>query len=382
MSPTYLDNNRNTETTDTRLDRYDVRRLCQMVTHNARLRECGSKRIGSGPVGILRTASGYGATTSISTCRSQTCGVCAPRLATKQAARLGRAIGNAHARGWGVSFHTLTVPRTPGSMEFGEVYDRVQKVWSAAFRGKAADEWRAVTSYRAQVRSVETTFTLDDRDYSAHIHVHAVLFWSQPLDEHSLFAAHVGLWSRFSKAAVHHGFNTPRIVASDVQVVDGDGLSIGRYVAAVEEGVERTWSLSDEVTGGSRKWNLSSLTPLQVGALAGETGLLAACRAWWSWEKGVKGRKPLSWSRGLADELDVEVETSDEETIEEDNEDATLVAFVEPRAWDTLRRAGQHLALLRAVRDRDATWLTLVAVASPWLGGEGIHPPEWDEDEP
>ncbi|MGP9722248.1 protein rep [Corynebacterium sp. AOP40-4SA-5] len=289
----------------------------------------------------------------LQTCGSVwTCPVCAAKIAAHRSDEVGGALKTHLDQGKAVLFVTLTVRHT-AAQPLPEVWGVVSKAWAAVHRTGA---WRGTKKtigeqerygVRGWIRSVETTHGKN----GWHVHTHAAVLLDQELtdEQRDTFAGRI--YSRWSAACERAGFVAPtRERGVDVrQIVSGEGAAqaVGRYL--VKSGLKM------ELTGGHRKkakgQNRSPFEILVDIHDAREQGREYAddLRLWHTWEAGSHGRRQLSWSRGLREELALEAEQTDEE-IAAAELDGFVVGVIAEEDWRRARRdVEMRIDLLRAV---------------------------------
>ena len=161
-------------------------------------------------------------------------------------------------------------------------------------------------------------------------------------------------WARFVEKST--GKVPTRQHGVDVQRVDQDGQVLGKYLAKVQdEGKSKTekWSASAELARADvKRGRGDNFVPFEL--LDEDHDLPAAQRRrlWAEYYEGTKGRRCITWSRGLKDRFGIG-EATDEEIIE-DTEAAPVRYLADGRAYDALRRSdAELLALVLSSAARD-----------------------------
>lgn len=119
-----------------------------------------------------------------------------------------------------------------------------------------------------------------------------------------------------------------------------------------------------EATQGGGK----NRTPFQITGDFFETGDADDLGIWHEWEKGSKGRRALTWSKGLREWAELAAEKSDEEVAAEDLMGEDLI-LLQAETWRAVR--GQSWLILE-LAEKGKTSLT------EWLDRGGLsweHPP-------
>jgi len=127
----------------------------------------------------------------------------------------------------------------------------------------------------------------------------------------------------------------------------------------------RTWNLISEITKAPAKVGMQSgdhYTPFQLVDLY-LCGDVIAGKNFIEYTRAMKGRKQLTYSRGLRELLQVGAEVTDQELAEATDQDARLLAMLSPEAWRTILKRGKRGALLEVASSGDfglfSTWCRL-----------------------
>jgi hypothetical protein len=120
-------------------------------------------------------------------------------------------------------------------------------------------------------------------------------------------------------------------------------------------------------------------SPLQIALDFLATGDEADLELWQAYTAGMRGARMLTWSRGVRAAAGLtEEEKTDEEIVEGENGDETVVAVIAGTDWDDVRdRPNAKLALLSAAEDGGANAVRSVLVAL--LGREPTIPASLQE---
>jgi hypothetical protein len=201
----------------------------------------------------------------------------------------------------------------------GPQLDAVIGAFRSLLQGRAAQAEKQALGMVGGVRAVELTWGR----HGWHVHVHAlVLLDGQETTE--ALAAWIHRWK-------HHWRS--RLVAKGFAPSDSRGLKweivrdlgAAEYITKSQEGnnlkVGMELSRSDLKSG-----RLGSLHPFEILSYFAATGDLAARALWQEYEICTKGRKAITWSRGLRDALQVDEQT-DEEIMEEATDGVPVAAF-------------------------------------------------------
>lgn len=305
------------------------------------------------------------------------CPVCSAVIRAERAREISQAVEAHHAAGGSVLFVTLTI-RHDRTDPLKQSMDAVLGSWRKLLQGSAwvgskstqgaRDRYR-VSGY---IRSTEVTYGSN----GWHPHIHALFFTDDKLSDTEVAAFGDELhtrWARFVHKAT--GKLPTREHGTDVQRVDEDGQVLGKYLAKVQdEGKSKSekWDASAELARADvKRGRGDNFVPFELLDSDHPMPLPQRRRLWVEYYEGTKGRRAITWSRGLKARYEVG-EKTDEEVIEE-TEAAPVRWVADGRAYDSLRRSDP--ALLAFVLDAAAgeNWPVVKAVLP------GHEPPERSE---
>lgn len=167
-----------------------------------------------------------------------------------------------------------------------------------------------------------------------HPHFHILLFFSHKIDIKSLNAFVASYWQHCCKKA---GLKIPSLEhGCDLQ----DGTYAEQYVSK--------WGLEDEMTKGHiKKGQSGSATPWDLLRLS-EDGCERSGRLFQQYAIAFKGKRQLSWSRGLKALLLVD-DTTDEQLASETEKDSIEVKQIALEIWRLIKRYKVRADFLKAV---------------------------------
>jgi hypothetical protein len=323
----------------------------------ARQRKCGMVSIaGEVEATVKNGRVGYRGTMR---CGSRRCPDCGSKLARALRDDLEKAVTSWRESGGRVLFGTLTV-RHHLEDSLDVVADAVSHCWGRATGGRG---WVA----DRREYGVWHWFRIQEEKWSDengwHVHVHFLLFvWDKGVapvnpDTDGLLASMFGRWKA---GAVSMGLGAPLIRAQDLHEVTGANLDdIAEYFAkqSTASGAADAGDMALELTSPSTKTG-GGLAPSQLLAAAmteTDPKLLRRYRAvWFEYERGMKGRRVIAWSRGLREALELGQELTVEQIEQRDEalpeaEKAAVVLGMTGRAWKELTRRRGRRAELAAV---------------------------------
>lgn len=270
------------------------------------------------------------------------CPVCASVIRAERSREIVAAVEQHQAAGGSVVLLTLTARHRKRDGLAG-ILDGVMTSWQQLLRGKAWLSFRERWGVAGYIRSVEVTY---GHTNGWHPHVHALLLLDRSVTEaeaETMGDEIHGRWSRY----VHQrtGRMPTRAHGVDVQRVDGEGKVLAEYIAKVQDTTGKRWDVGAELARSDVKVGKgsTSLVPFELlDRPVDEDGSYEwARRLWVEYVTATKGRRAITWSKGLKDHFDLE-EATDEEIIEE-AEAAPVRWLAEGRGYDRLRRMSSEL---------------------------------------
>ena len=376
-----------------RADRIEAQALLSRISSLSRVRGC--RRVSCLPAGAVNvgaagsTASGdrRGAFGGLATCGSVwACPECAQIILVERQRELEAAFAEWDARGHQLVLATFTLRHHAGD-PLASVWDAVSYAWAAARGGRGwREDQRAYGIARLTVCKAHkrTGFAFGNWGVSCgcdsrkrridwvrvvevtqgangwHVHVHAALFVRSGLTDLELVELHANMFERWQAACARKGFlaldvNTMSIAADrDTRrtVWDrklGAYLVKGRYRSAAE------LAAAELARGDSKKAGGGNRTPFELlASMVGGADSAANRGVWREWEQGSLGRRQVSWSRGLREELIPHmVERTDDEIIA-DVEAVEPVLSITRAGWRVVLEAGLRAAVLDAVECDDS----------------------------
>lgn len=316
------------------------------------------------------------------------CPVCSAVIRAERSREIAQAVEAHQAQGGSVVFLTLTLRhKKPDPLE--RLVDAALSGWRDLMRGRwwagsaAAVGVRDAFGIEGFIRATEVTY---GRVSGWHPHLHVLLFTGESLSDRQIVALGDAFHRRWADLAEKRTGRRPdRQHGVDVQRVDQSGRVLAQYLGKVQDG---KWTASAELARGDVKQGRGGdhVAPFQLldeevrHGEATEFRLNAPPRALWGeYVAATKGRKAITWSRGLKRRYDVG-EKSDEDILD-DTESAPPVWVVHRAAYDTARRSQGALWLalgLEAAARGDTSGLARI------LPGHAppTPPPERADDAP
>jgi len=153
-----------------------------------------------------------------------------------------------------------------------------------------------------------------------HLHAHVLLFLSDRPSRRGLQAWKASIFARWSDALTRAGLARPLNLAQDLHLVEGRSEPLAAYFTKHGDAPSLADAMAREVTGAAMKSTriAHGRTPWAVldDAAAGSASSL---RLWREYERASKGRRQITWSRGLRDMLKLSPEVSEEDAAAEES---------------------------------------------------------------
>lgn len=359
----------NTQTTfpvsKKRRERYAMRAELWGLTSLKAVRKCG--RVPIGPrVSLRASEGGYAGFGGLATCGSwSVCPVCSAKIARARKTEVQTVVDQAISQGKHVSMLTLTM-RHHKRQGLTKLWDGMSKAWNAVTSGRQWQDFREQLGLIGYIRAAEVTHGAN----GWHVHSHILIISDQ--DPTTTLLTHQRkqgrrktpypltvetpadfIAGRWSKKLAQLGIDFIKDSGGLDWQTAKDAKAIGNYVAKIgsASGGDR---ISSEVTlGGFKTAKRGNRTPFQILADFLATGDLDLLKVWHTWEKAAKGRRSLSWSKGLRDWADLGREKSDEEIAEEET-GGEVVALIDPAEWKKIIKIGS-VKLLEVTEQRGAS---------------------------
>lgn len=311
-----------------------------------RLARC-SWRVGEVGVHAHDDGSGPGHFSGTERCGSiWGCPVCASVIRPKRASEIQHAVGKHTEKGGSLLFVTLTLRHHKGQ-PLAETLDAVLTCWQKMLRGKAWGTTKDRYGITGYIRSIE--ITLGENGW--HPHAHVIMFLTDAISAESaeiLGDELHGRWSRYALAAT--GRMPTRRAGVDVQRVTGDGKVIAQYLGKLQDDKTANWDVGAEMSRSDvkRGRGSGSMVPFELLDKVDPEDEPNSYerweiederrRLWVEYAEATKGRRAITWSRGLKKMYGVK-ERSDADIMKK-TESAPLRYVVDGPAYDRARKDG------------------------------------------
>jgi len=236
---------------------------------------------------------------------------------SRRAVEIGCAVTAWHLRGGRIGFLTFTMRHYLGQA-LPMLWASGSKAWGSVTAGKVwlADQSAALVE--GYLRVAETTWGAN----GWHVHFHVLVFLDGSSTEEDLSRLHGSMFGRWSRSLQRQGLDAPLAVGQDARFIDSAGDSdLAAYLAKAVDHADSAKSIALEFTWSqgknARHWH-KTYTPWALLDLVEFDGDAHALDLWHEWEKGSKGKRQLTWSKGLRDRLGLGEEDTDEAIAQEE----------------------------------------------------------------
>jgi len=307
-----------------RVERFALQSVARSILPKSRTAKCLRIRAFDRDVQVWKSKEHKTASyAGLQTCGSVwACPVCAAKIAERRRAELLDAMDMHKAAGGSVLLLTLTTPHQRGDV-LSELLGQQGKALESFFADLSVKKVLAQMGHIGKVRALEVTHGRKGTNNGWHPHFHILLFCQvQATDaDRKDWAARLYLrWSAYCQKA---GLGTPSYTHG---IKLDDGTKASDYVAK--------WGLEDEMTKGHiKKAKAGGETPFDLlrAALADKQDKQAMA-LFKEFAECFKGKRQLTWSKGLKARFYLDEKTDDE--LANDKEDrAVLLGLLSVDQW-------------------------------------------------
>jgi hypothetical protein len=323
--------------------RWDLRRVLWKVTSLKRVALCQRYMIDKDAGVQVRSRDGVVGYSGLTSCGSiWCCPPCNARITAHRRLEVALGLANALGEGSSAAFGAYTLRHHAGQRLNG-LWPALSACWNAVAMDRRVREVRADLGAFGLVRAAEVTVGAN----GWHPHLHPVHLFDREVSFLDVADLHAEQFRAWSASAHRLGLDAPLAIAQELHLVVGDGAANDLAAYAVKA---VSWEMTSTQTK-SRTRAEGSRTPWDVLRSVVDDGDADDLDLWHDWEAASKGKKALTWSRGLRARLGLEVvEESDEDIVGRSvggAEDAGLVVT----DWAPIRAAPRlGGALLSVVR--------------------------------
>ena len=268
-----------------------------------------------------------------------TCPICSAqisegrRLELKQAIEYWQGQGKAQESGGMVYLLTLTNPHHHGD-NLVQLLQGQKKALKYFWSDRKSKEKFKSLDKVGHITATEVTYGVN----GWHPHYHILLFFTKPIDIKALRSFLANCWQNCCEKS---GLKIPSLEhGCDLR----DGKYADKYVSK--------WGLADEVTKGHiKKGKEGSATPWDLLRQSQE-GCKKSGHLFQVFAEAFKGKRQLSWSKGLKSLLRVDIR-KDEELAQVTDKDSVAVDMLALELWRLILRYKSRADYLRA-KEHDA----------------------------
>ena len=293
------------------------------------------------------------------------CPVCAPVIRSERAQEISQAVTAHQESGGSLVFVTLTI-RHKAKHLLAETLDTVITSWQKLLRGKPWLKFKSRHQIGGFIRSIEIT----RGKYGWHPHIHAIFFLEAEPSPHALAEFESSIFTRWSGLVTKdNGDFAPTPESGiDCQLVDDSGTVVAAYLSKLQEEKSTTkWGVGAEMTRGDLKdGRETSLIPFQL-LDQGDS------KHWIEYVRATKGRRIITWSKGLKDRYSVE--ERDDEEILDDAEKSDLAWTTTRNVYEETRTSAPSLLAVALGAVETENWELLYQLLP------GHRPPQIEQEE-
>ena len=312
-----------------------------------RCRDCGRVAVTlSGSVAV-RESAGVVGFAGLATCGSVwACGVCNAKIMARRQLEIGAAVEQWEEQGGTVAFGTQTMRHWSGH-RLEDLWECLSKAWAKVTTGRNWMLNKKRYGIAGWLRVVEVTFGAN----GWHVHVHYLLFLEASTVPRELDALKRSMFTRWSSSLKALGLPAPLIRSQDLRVLDGpaDEQLAEYFTKAVHSakriGLELTSSQSKTARGVHKTRSVWDFLDDVL-----DLGDADALERWHEWQQGSKGRRQLTWSKGLRERLGLRFEKSDEDVAAEElGSKADDLVIITAAGWRTVVTCRLRVQILESV---------------------------------
>lgn len=286
------------------------------------------------------------------------CPVCAATIRKQRAREITQAVEAHQKKGGEIAFLTLTL-RHHRQDPLQKTLDTVLEGWRNLVRGRRWRDLKKTFNIVGYIRAIEVTYSPEN---GWHPHVHILLFLGEgiALTSQNIKVIESDIFSWWEKWCTEKTGKTPtRERGIDLQKVDTKGRVLSRYLSKVQTEKEQKWTVAAELSRTDiKRGRKRSVTPFQLLEPRNPLSEQQRYALWTEYVDASKGRRAITWSRGLKDRYSI-ADISDEETIEEEQRESLPRYIAMASRYQKALRKGRATAVLEAAEREDWVAVTL-----------------------
>lgn len=269
--------------------------------------------------------------------------------------------------GGSVLFFTGTLRHHQGD-KLEVTMDAILEGWRRLTAGRPWKRIKEKYQVSGYIRSIEVTLGR----HSWHPHAHVLMFLDSDISPDQLEELRPVLYETWARSVERAGGKRPTARGLDLQKLDSDGKLLARYLAKVQD-EKQGWSVGAEMARSDVKSGRgSSITPFQLLDDHPDYDEQQRARLWREYYQVSKGRRAITWSRGLKERCCIgEVTDAD---ILDAAESTVLVWQTSARAYrQVLRSEPVLLAVALELAEREK-WAQLAEI----FPRDDVPPDQWE----
>ena len=323
---------------ESRVQRFALQAVARSILPTSRTAKCLRLRAHNSDVQVWKSKEhGTASYAGLQTCGSVwACPVCSAKIAERRRVELVDAMEMHKAHGGHVFMLTATTPHQRGD-DLVQLLAQQGKAVQGFLRDRQVKAVFAQMGYIGQVRALEVTHGRKSaRNNGWHPHFHFLLFVTSQGSAADWISWNTQLYRRWVVYCQKVGLGTPS-AAHGIKLDNGEKAA--QYVTK--------WGLEDEMTKGhTKKGKDGGESPFDLlRAVLADPKDRQAAALFKEFADCFKGKKQLSWSRGLKARFMVD-EKTDEQLSEEKDDLATLSGLLTDDQWrDVLKVKGRGVLL-------------------------------------
>jgi hypothetical protein len=291
--------------------------MLQPETKMGRLCKCG--RTLHGDYVAVRNNGEVSGFAGLTTCGSVwICPVCNAKIMARRSLEIGSAVASAQQKKLQVAFMTFTMRHNAGQ-SLDELWNANSYGWNAVTAGRPWLKLKKKYGVVGFIRVVEVTVGQN----GWHVHIHVLVILDAETNYLDLLNLHQSMFTRWKNALLRKGLDAPTMAGQDVKLLDGPAdEALSAYLTkAQDQGKVTKRNIGLELTSSQSKNARNAMGTRTPWELLDEwfgDGDFDSSLLWFEFEKASKGRRQITWSKGLRELLGLIVEKTDEEIAAEE----------------------------------------------------------------
>lgn len=323
--------------------------------------------IGEG-VGIMFDGSRPAGFSGLERCGSiWACPHCGSIIRSGRAREIEHAVTAHQETGGDLLFFTGTVRHHQGD-DLAVTLDAVMSAWRSMTANRRWKRWKETLGIGGYIRSIEVTHGVN----GWHPHAHVLLFIDGQVSDEMRAVFEGELFTLWADCVEKAGGKRPTKEGLDLQKVDKDGRVLAQYIGKIQD-EKSAWGVGAEIARGDVKSGRgTSLTPMQLLDDDCPVGESQRAQLWREFYLATKGRRAITWSRGL--KARYEVGTRADEDILDEAESTTVVWLTSASAYRALRSRGHSLPAIALELAEAEDWEALKVFLPPAVDSSSPPP--------